>query len=192
MALLAHQASLLVGIMKNHPGLIKERQVMDYRQLADPTAMSVNEVLDQAHSLEGEEVCIYGYFVGQFEHVALHHLPSIEARPPKEAEWAKFAGQDLLGSCIWVATEKLKNLEASSRKVVYITGTVQFARWRIPPKLRWIATTYPRLFQLCWPEPFAQLGHFGRYPAAIKVAKVRAFENSELLYERPNDGGKAT
>ena len=59
MALLAHQASLLVGIMKNHPGLIKERQVMNYRQLAGPTAMSVNEVLDQARSLEGEEVCIW-------------------------------------------------------------------------------------------------------------------------------------
>ena len=123
---------------------------MDYRQFADPIAMSVNEVLDQASGLEGEEV------------------------------W------------IWVAAEKWKNLEASSRKVVYITGTVQFARWRIPPKLRRIATTYPRLFQFCWPEPFAQLGHFGRYPAAIKVTKVRAFENSELLYEKPNEGGKAT
>ena len=123
---------------------------MNYRQLAGPTAMSVNEVLDQASSLQGEEVCI------------------------------------------WVAAEKWKNLEAHNRKVVYITGTVQFARWRTPPKLRRIAATYPRLFQLCWPQPFAQLGHFGRYPAAIKVTQVRAFENSELLYERPNDGGKAT
>jgi hypothetical protein len=50
--------------MKNHSGLIKERNVMDYRQLADPAALSVNDVLDQASSLEGEEVCIYGYFVG--------------------------------------------------------------------------------------------------------------------------------
>ena len=165
---------------------------MDYRQLADPAAFSVNDVLDQASSLEGEEVCIYGYFVGQFEHFALHHLPSIEARPPKEAEWAKFAGQDLLGSSIWVATEKLKNLEALSRRVVYITGTLQFARWRIHPKLRQIATTYPRLFQLCWPQPFSQLGHFGRYPAAIKVTKVSAFENSEVLYDRPAEGDKAT
>ena len=165
---------------------------MDYRQLADPAALSVNDVLDQANSLEGEEVCIYGYFVGQFEHVALHHVPGIEARPSKEAEWAKFAGQDLLGSCIWVATEKLENLEALSRRVVYITGTVQFARWRIPPKLRRIATTHPRLFQLCWPQPFAQLGHFGRYPAAIKVNKVRAFENFKLLYDRPAEGDKAT
>jgi hypothetical protein len=178
--------------MKNHSGLIKERNVMDYRQLADRAALSVNEVLDQASSLGGEEVCIYGYFVGQFEHVALHHVPGIEARPSKEAEWAKFAGQDLLGSCIWVATEKLENLEALSRRVVYITGTVQFARWRIPPKLRRIATTYPRLFQLCWPQPFAQLGHFGRYPAAIKVTKVRAFENFKLLYDRPAEGDKAT
>jgi hypothetical protein len=165
---------------------------MNYRQLAGPTSMSVNEVLDQARSLQGEEVCIYGYFVGQFEHVALHHVPRIEARPPKKAEWGKLAGQDPLGSCIWVTAEKWKNLEAHSRKVVYITGTVQFARWRIPPKLRRIATTYPRLFQLCWPQPFAQLGHFGRYPAAIKVTQVRAFENSELLYEKPNEGGKAT
>ena len=150
MALLAHQASLLVGIMKNYPGLIKEREVMNYRQLAGSTSMSVNELLDQARSLQGEEVCI------------------------------------------WVDAKKWNKLKTQSRSVVYITGTVQFARWRTPPKLRWIATTYPRLFQLCWPQPFAQLGHFGRYPAAIKVAKVRAFENSELLYEKPNGGGKAT
>jgi len=165
---------------------------MDYRQLVDPAALSVNDALDQASSLEGEEVCIYGYFVGQFEHVALHHVPGIEARPSKEAEWAKFAGQDLLGSCIWVAAENLKNLEALNRRVVYISGTVRFARWRIPPKLRRIATTYPRLFQLCWPQPFAQLGHFGRYPAEIKATKIRAFENFKLLYDRPAEGDKAT
>ena len=123
---------------------------MNYRQLAGPTAMSVNEVLDQASSLEGEEVCI------------------------------------------WVAAEKWKNLEASSRRVVYITGTVQFARWKIPPKLRRIATTYPRLFPLCWPQPFEQVGHFGRHPAAIKVTEIRAFQNFELLYEKPANGDKAT
>ncbi|NBS98732.1 MAG: hypothetical protein EBT08_21690 [Betaproteobacteria bacterium] len=91
-----------------------------------------------------------------------------------------------------MATEKLKNLEALSRRVVYITGTLQFARWRIPPKLRRFATTYPSLFQLCWPQPFAQLGHFGRYPAAIKVAEIQTFENSEVLYEKLAHVGRTT
>jgi hypothetical protein len=167
--------------MDNHSSLIKERNVMDYRQLADPAALSVNEVLDQASRLEGEEVCVYGHFVSQFEHVALHHVPRAEMRPAREVDWGTLSGQKVHGSCIWVAAESWDKLAHLSGSVIYITGKIQFAQWKIHPMLRRVAKAYPKTFQFIWAQPYSQAGHFGHYPGTIRVTQIRGFENRESL-----------
>lgn len=148
--------------------------------------ISVNAVLDRPPEIRHAPVFVFGRLVCQFEMVALFHFPSSEHRPAACLNWGPFKSDETLDSSMWINTRRdrhlFEKLKPHSGKNVIIEGTVEVVDWLISPLAIRFAERVPAIGRLLFLKPYRQLGHFGRYRAAVTPVTFFDLETRSQLF----------